>query len=149
MWDLYVSTATSDACAADSTVNGYSVYILTSCDSECADKIKDLAEALPNCYYYYEFMNKKQDVLEELDDCGESSSYHISVTIYPDSSIEFASSTSSSESDTEPLLSGDPADETLDSSTVGIASSAGLSQTFVGIDQMWSFLLLQIAIFLA
>ncbi|ETN08538.1 hypothetical protein PPTG_23031 [Phytophthora nicotianae INRA-310] len=149
MWDLYVSTATSDACAADSTVNGYSVYILTSCDSECADKIKDLAEALPNCYYYYEFMNKKQDVLEELDDCGESSSYHISVTIYPDSPIKFASSTSSSESDTEPLLSGDPADETLDSSTVGIASSARLSQTFVGIDQMWSFLLLQIAIILA
>ncbi|KAG6960869.1 hypothetical protein JG688_00009364 [Phytophthora aleatoria] len=92
MWDLYVSTVTSDKCASESTVNGYSIFIFTSCDSECADKVKDLAEALPNCYYEYEFMNKKQDVLAELDDCEESSSYHISVTIIPDSSIEFASS---------------------------------------------------------
>ncbi|KAF1774783.1 hypothetical protein GQ600_20417 [Phytophthora cactorum] len=107
MWDLYVSTATSDKCASESTINGYSIFIFTSCDSECADKVKDLAEALPNCYYEYEFMNKKQDVLAELDDCEESSSYHISVTIIPDSSIEFASSASSSESDSEPLLSGD------------------------------------------
>ncbi|POM73957.1 Elicitin [Phytophthora palmivora] len=96
MWDLYISTATSDECSADSTVNGYSVYIFTSCDSECASKVKDLAEALPNCYYDYEFMNKKQDVLEELDDCEESVNNYISITIYPDSSIEFTSSSASS-----------------------------------------------------
>ncbi|KAG7376621.1 hypothetical protein PHYPSEUDO_013034 [Phytophthora pseudosyringae] len=109
MWDLYVSTATSDECAADSTVNGYSVYIFTSCDSECANKVKSLAEALPNCYYDYEFMNKKQDVLEELDGCEESFSYYISVTIYPDSMVDtssVSSSASSSESDTGPLVSG-------------------------------------------
>lgn len=104
MWNLYVSTAESDECADDSTVNGYSVYIFTSCSSDCADKVKDLAEALPNCYYDYESMNKKQDMLEELDDCDVSSSYYISVTLYPDSSIEFASSSASSaESGTEPL----------------------------------------------
>ncbi|KAG6587294.1 elicitin-like protein SOL13A [Phytophthora cinnamomi] len=121
MWDLYVSTAESDECADDSTVNGYSVYIFTSCSSDCADKIKDLAEALPNCYYDYEFMNKKQDVLEELDDCEESSNYYISVTLYPDSTIESASSSApSGVSDSEPLVSGgDPADTTLDASTVG------------------------------
>ncbi|KAG3106313.1 hypothetical protein PI125_g13223 [Phytophthora idaei] len=118
-----------DKCASESTVNGYSIFIFTSCDSECADKVKDLAEALPNCYYEYEFMNKKQDVLAELDDCEESSSYHISVTIIPDSPIEFASSASSSESDSEPLLSGDPIDTTLDSSTVGSADSAAVSKT--------------------
>ncbi|KAE8890476.1 hypothetical protein PF003_g25655 [Phytophthora fragariae] len=139
MWDLYVSTAQSDECADDSTVNGYSVYIFTSCSSDCADKVKDLAEALPNCYYSYELINKKQDVLEELDDCEESSNYYISVTLYPDSTIEFASSSASSgESDTEPLVSGDtsnseplvsggPADTTLDSSAVGQVGGSAAS----------------------
>ncbi|KAG3182499.1 hypothetical protein PC128_g14649 [Phytophthora cactorum] len=149
MWDLYVSTATSDECASESTVNGYSIFIFTSCDSECADKVKDLAEALPNCYYEYEFMNKKQDVLAELDDCEESSSYHISVTIIPDSSIEFASSASSSESDSEPLLSGDPIDTTLDSSTVGSADSAAVSKTPIGLYPGWAFLTLLVATILS
>ncbi|OWZ04737.1 Elicitin [Phytophthora megakarya] len=133
MWDLYVSTATSDECADDSTVNGYSVYIFTSCDSGCADKIKDLATALPNCYYDYEFMNKKQDVLEELDDCEVTSTY-ISVTVYPDSSIEFTSSSGSSTSATNPPESGDLSDTNLDSSVAGTAESKALRETI----QVWT-----------
>ncbi|KAL4150402.1 hypothetical protein PRNP1_009804 [Phytophthora ramorum] len=146
MWNLYTSTATSTECATDSTVNGDSVYIFTSCDSDCATKVKDLAESLPNCYYDYEFMNKKQDVLEELEGCEESLSYYISVTVYSDSSIEFASSSASSGasgseplmsggSGSEPLVSGDP-DKTLDSSTVGIAESPAPPRAFNGILQL-------------
>ncbi|GMF16510.1 unnamed protein product [Phytophthora lilii] len=134
MWDLYESTALSDECAADSTVNGYSVYIFTTCGTDCADKIKDLAEALPNCYYDYEYMNKKQDVLEELEWCDSSMSYSISVTIYPDSSIEFGSSSggtdsspfaSSDQADSAPYATeGLPGDTTLDSSTAESTDSA-------------------------
>ncbi|KAG1698438.1 hypothetical protein DVH05_014980 [Phytophthora capsici] len=128
MWDLYVSTATSDECAADSTVNDFSVYIFTTCDSECVDKIKDLAEGLPNCYYDYEFMNKKQDVLEELDKCA-SSNYYLTVTIFPDSTVDDTVtststpiSTPSGGSETLAPESGELPDTTLDSSTTGAES---------------------------
>ncbi|KAL3657225.1 hypothetical protein V7S43_017885 [Phytophthora oleae] len=144
MWDLYVSTAISDECVTDSTVNGYSVYIFTSCDSECADKVKDLAEALPNCYYDYEFMNKKQNVLEELDDCEESLSYYISVTVYPDSTLDTASASStptpvatpSGGSETRAPESGELPDTTLDSSVSGTAESTASPQIFALLSQV-------------
>ncbi|KAK1946886.1 hypothetical protein P3T76_002438 [Phytophthora citrophthora] len=132
MWDLYVSTATSDECAADSTVNEYSVYIFTTCDSECVDKIKELGEELPNCYYDYEFMNKKRDVLEELDDCEESFSYYLTVTIFPDSTVDDTTVTSTSApvstpsggSETLAPESGELPDTNLDSSIAGAESDA-------------------------
>eukprot|EP00644_Phytophthora_capsici_P007382 jgi/Phyca11/16638/fgenesh1_pg.PHYCAscaffold_21_\ len=127
-YGLYDHRATSDECAADSTVNDFSVYIFTTCDSECVDKIKDLAEGLPNCYYDYEFMNKKQDVLEELDKCA-SSNYYLTVTIFPDSTVDDTVtststpiSTPSGGSETLAPESGELPDTTLDSSTTGAES---------------------------
>ncbi|KAG7376622.1 hypothetical protein PHYPSEUDO_013035 [Phytophthora pseudosyringae] len=130
MLDLYVSTARTDACAEDAIVDGYGVDILTECDSNCAGKIRGLADDLPNCFYDYEYMNKKEDMLNQLDICEGTGGY-VSATIYPDSITEFASSTGSeldSQSDAAsssnlPRSGDDPSDTTSDSSNVGIKSN--------------------------
>jgi DNA-binding FrmR family transcriptional regulator len=157
MWDQYVSTALSDECAADSSVGVYSVNIFTSCGSDCADKIKDLAEELPNCYYDYDLENKKQDVLEELEGCDESSSY-ISVTVYPDSTVEFTSTSSSAPSDEDTTTvtsdgsevspsNGDPAGTTAEASAVGSVSASPRASS--GMRQLWAISALLAGVFLA
>ncbi|GMF54181.1 unnamed protein product [Phytophthora fragariaefolia] len=131
MWELYVSIAQSHNCTGDAVINGYSVNVLTKCDSDCAGEIKALTESLPDCYYDYEHMNKKQDVQEQLKACDTASGY-VSITLYPDSTIVLASSSGSTiaswnNSSGAGLShsSGDkPSDNTMDSSSVGARSSS-------------------------
>ncbi|RLN72265.1 hypothetical protein BBJ28_00019706 [Nothophytophthora sp. Chile5] len=129
MWNSFITTATSSACADDSTVNAYSIYIDTLCSSACADQIKTLAEDLPNCYYEYEFTNKKQELLDEIDTCSDSSSY-LMISVYPDDSIDSTSTTST------PAAT---ADSTTDgtSSTFGALSGASTPSSSVVVFSLW------------
>ncbi|ETP44077.1 hypothetical protein F442_09291, partial [Phytophthora nicotianae P10297] len=160
MWELYIYAATSDECVSDSTVNGYSVFIFTSCDSECVDTIKYLAETLPNCYYNYDYINKKQEVLEGLIDCEESFTNNLNVWIESESSRPLASSTSSTNSESPtnspaPTSSNTPgfdtqvsenSTETTQDPTVGSwGNDAAPPMTSACIYQAWSFLSLLIA----
>ncbi|KAG6587115.1 GP-anchored serine-rich Elicitin INL13 [Phytophthora cinnamomi] len=94
MWKLYVSTAKSDACTGNAVVNGYSVNIVTQCNSTCAGKIKDLADELPDCYFDFEHMDKKKDVLDQLGACNGTSGY-VTISIYRDTKIALGSSSGS------------------------------------------------------
>ncbi|KAG7376623.1 hypothetical protein PHYPSEUDO_013036 [Phytophthora pseudosyringae] len=130
MWNLYVATATSEECAPDAVVNGDNVQILAQCATNCTDMVKGLADELPNCFYDYEYINKKQDVQDQLDGC-DGSATSVSVSLIPDSAVEFSSSSGSSApvpggstSGSDQLHSGDePSDTTVDSSNVGIGSN--------------------------
>ncbi|KAL3657226.1 hypothetical protein V7S43_017886 [Phytophthora oleae] len=153
LWNSYVATATSDECASDSVVNGDNIQILTDCDSNCIDTIRGLADELPNCFYDYEYINKKQVVLDALDGCNGSSST-VALTLIPDTAVDFSSSAgsevsassskvsssssssgsiaagSSDMSGSNQLRSGDgPSDATLDSSTGGSGSNGSPART--------------------
>lgn len=73
MASSYYDTATSDACAADSSIISYSgyyyIYIDTLCSSDCADGLRQLDEDLPDCYYDYEYINKKEELADALTVC--------------------------------------------------------------------------------
>jgi hypothetical protein len=112
---------------------------------------------LPNCYYDYDLENKKQDVLEELEGCDESSSY-ISVTVYPDSTVEFTSTSSSAPSDEDTTTvtsdgsevspsNGDPAGTTAEASAVGSVSASPRASS--GMRQLWAISALLAGVFLA
>ncbi|GMF16511.1 unnamed protein product [Phytophthora lilii] len=140
MWDLYTSIAASNQCVDDSVVENDSVDILAPCNSTCVGQLGELAYALPDCYYDYERMNKKQDVLDQLSVCDSSSTFsYISATLYIDSTIVFASASDSGGSQgSEQLRSGDdPSNTTLDSSNTGIGSSAAPPFTHIGKLQLW------------
>jgi hypothetical protein len=99
MASQYYDTATSSACDADSSVtvigDRYFIYIYTLCSSDCASSLRDLDEELPDCYYDYEAINKKEELAEALTVCDsrrrlgigrnleqESSYDYISITVY-------------------------------------------------------------------
>nr|ABB55956.1 elicitin-like protein RAL13J [Phytophthora ramorum] len=94
--NLFNSTAKSAECTADSNINSSSVDISTSCASYCTDRVSDLAEELPDCYYDYMHTNIKAHVLEEIGGCTISVTANVSTTFYPDSASSTASSQASS-----------------------------------------------------
>ncbi|RLN72164.1 hypothetical protein BBJ28_00005979 [Nothophytophthora sp. Chile5] len=87
MSTLYTTAATSSDCSAVSTISTVGVYISTLCSTSCViSTLTSLADDLPNCYYDYEFSNKKESFLSEIESCvayGNASS--ITATFYPES----------------------------------------------------------------
>ncbi|KAF4318965.1 hypothetical protein G195_006908 [Phytophthora kernoviae 00238/432] len=123
------------------TTEDAGIYILTACSSDCANKIKDLAEALPNCYYDYDSMNKKEDVLEELDDC-EATSSHISITVYDDTiglspSAGSEAVTSSDTPSSAETTNAPASDSLLDTSSSGLLQSVAPNIASSGILYVW------------
>ncbi|RLN66955.1 hypothetical protein BBJ28_00007177 [Nothophytophthora sp. Chile5] len=129
MWNSFITTATSSACADDSTVNAYSIYIDTLCSSACTDQIKTLAEDLPNCYYEYEFSNKKQEALDAIDSCSNPSGYTL-ISMFVDDSFDSSSTTS-----TPAATAGSTTDGT--SSTFGALSGASTPSSSVVVFPLW------------
>ncbi|OWZ01594.1 TKL/DRK protein kinase [Phytophthora megakarya] len=76
MWYQYVSTAENAACAEDalySTGVLSGVNIVAACSSSCADLIGKLSDSLPNCWYDYGKVNKKEDLVNRVNGCAGTS----------------------------------------------------------------------------
>ncbi|KAI9981360.1 hypothetical protein PInf_009056 [Phytophthora infestans] len=143
LWNEYVKTATSEECASDSVVNGGNIDIIAQCDSNCTDNIRNLAEELPNCFYDFEYINKKQYVLNQLEGCDGSATM-ITISLLPDNAVDYSESIGSgrtatllpssgssaimvgdSASGSKQLNSGNnPSDNTMDASSGESGSSA-------------------------
>ncbi|KAF1774782.1 hypothetical protein GQ600_20416 [Phytophthora cactorum] len=143
LWNLYVATATSEECASDSVVNGGNIEIIAQCNTNCMEAIRGLADELPDCFYDYEYINKKQYVLDQLDGC-DGSATTINISLLPDNAVDYSSSSGfgsaagfSSSSGSNALMAGDsasgseqlnsennPSDNTLGSSSGKSGSNA-------------------------
>jgi hypothetical protein len=118
MVDLYTAAATSDECAAESSVSTSSIVITTYCGSACASKLEELATSLPNCFYGYQSENLKADLLEQLDACiGADTSTAVSVTLNPEESTEAPSTTSPPSTSSLPSTTSPPASTTATPAT--------------------------------
>ncbi|KAG7383759.1 hypothetical protein PHYBOEH_009805 [Phytophthora boehmeriae] len=101
--DLFTAAATSDECAADSSVSATAIVISTLCGSSCASKLEELANSLPNCYYGYQSENIKSDLLTQLDGCvGADDSYSISVSVSPEETTDVPPTTATPPATTTP-----------------------------------------------
>ncbi|KAG3076191.1 hypothetical protein PI124_g20322 [Phytophthora idaei] len=143
LWNLYVTTATSEECASDSVVNGGNIEIIAQCNTTCTEAIRGLADELPDCFYDYEYINKKQYVLDQLDGC-DGSATTVNISLLPDNAVDYSSSSGfgsaagfSSSSGSNALMAGDsasgskqlnlennPSDNTLGSSSGKSGSNA-------------------------
>ncbi|ETK86156.1 hypothetical protein L915_09188 [Phytophthora nicotianae] len=144
MWDLYVATATGEECESDSVYNPGNIDIIAQCNSKCTEAIKTLANELPDCFYDFEYINKKQYVMNQLDGC-DGGATSVSISLLPDNAVNYSSAASGfgsaagfssssgsnapmagdSASGSEQLNSGDnQSDNTLDSSNVASGSNA-------------------------
>ncbi|KAF1788000.1 hypothetical protein GQ600_27892 [Phytophthora cactorum] len=135
--------ATSEECASDSVVNGGNIEIIAQCNTNCMEAIRGLADELPDCFYDYEYINKKQYVLDQLDGC-DGSATTINISLLPDNAVDYSSSSGfgsaagfSSSSGSNALMAGDsasgseqlnsennPSDNTLGSSSGKSGSNA-------------------------
>jgi len=69
MWYAFSALVRIDACKENVTINNYSMFLLTTCDSDCVVNVEVFANALPNCYDSYESINKKEEVLTDIESC--------------------------------------------------------------------------------
>lgn len=95
MASQYYDTATSSACDSYSTVSNlgsyYYIYIYTPCSSDCASSLRDLDDELPDCYYDYEFTNKKKELAEALTVCDSRRRLSIGRQLEQEASYDYIS----------------------------------------------------------
>ncbi|RLN72163.1 hypothetical protein BBJ28_00005978 [Nothophytophthora sp. Chile5] len=109
MFNLYLTLAESAACSSDVVIDTYEIDVLTACNTTCASAVQDLADALPNCRYESEYVNKKQYAMNQLDECPEK---NISISFRPGHEV-YPSSSSSASSALVQNCSAEEVEETL------------------------------------
>ncbi|RLN72266.1 hypothetical protein BBJ28_00019707 [Nothophytophthora sp. Chile5] len=109
MFNLYLALAKGAACSSDVVIDTFEIDVNTACNTTCASAVQDLADALPNCKYESEYVNKKQYAMNQLDECPQK---NISISFRPGHEIYPSSSSSTSSALVQNCTSAE-AEETL------------------------------------
>ncbi|KAL8010787.1 putative elicitin [Plasmopara halstedii] len=128
MWYMYVTTATSEECAAESDINGGNIEIIAQCESSCTETIRSLVDTLPDCNYEFEGLNKKQNVLEQLNNCKKSPG-SISIALFSENfdQISRSGALQVSENTSESSARSSLPDNSMESSNIKSGCSSTLS----------------------